>query len=867
MSRIIVGNTTGTPYPRPDWNQTDETKADYIKNKPDIDTLLQDVNAVKNNSFDGVIQISGLNAPHLDEIKTSGVYKLLIADNITDYEDSSCAILIVSSSSENAIQLIIAPNGYRALRAWSSYNDTWSDWSSDDEKLSAWQQEVETTLGELANLNYEPATYVISEEIPSLVEITSVLEDDKSGCEIGERTLISRDHPVTFFIALSGNISFKVVMNSIPFEDGTQGVLPSESFTVDNIEVEDLVYNNDYTQLTYTFSGNITEGIKIAANTGRIITFEILEGGIKLYKDGLMLGEDKEKIDGIYTRDEIDARLKLLVTDDGMGNVAITRDVSYVDDDSVNTVSKDYVDNAIQVAILDTWNEHANNTDVHITTNERSNWNDKYTKEEIDAKFNNLGSLGAEPIEVVQTMGDSVTAAMSQKATTEAIANINLPTIYNDDITITEDDAIYNNCIFNGKVTVSGAKVKLTNCIFNNTVKVTGKEVQIKNVTMGGTEANPLSWHCLEILETATDIIVSDVIISRSNYSGIYYASYGGNISNFTIHDCYQYGIRICSGGVQLNNGKIFTCGRRDNAWSGGLIAYAPSGSMQTIPELAIKNVSIQQNYKFGMKLYNVQNSYIDVILLANCANMVENPNENGVFQSLYNNTERDYGMALYNCKNVSGNVNGVSCHEYWFGADKGYYDEVPSQNNINVTWEPCYRDTDVYKYNFLHFAKFLPEVRAEFTAGLPMGRQFTEADFVETDAFDLSSAAKLNADGTFNSGSYGRRRIRIEKKSIVTKKGKIRIYAEAPGLNIYPYIKMMNSDGSEAYNEIAVDTDAVRSRGQNSVYSDVITYNVGNKDLSNVSAFFLMFEFINPTNDDLSGSLTPAIRVEHYPY
>lgn len=35
MSKII-GNTTATPNPRPDWNQTDETKADYIKNKPDL---------------------------------------------------------------------------------------------------------------------------------------------------------------------------------------------------------------------------------------------------------------------------------------------------------------------------------------------------------------------------------------------------------------------------------------------------------------------------------------------------------------------------------------------------------------------------------------------------------------------------------------------------------------------------------------------------------------------------------------------------------------------------------------------------------------------------------------------------------------
>ena len=32
----IIGNTTATPNPRPDWNQTDSTKADYIKNKPAV---------------------------------------------------------------------------------------------------------------------------------------------------------------------------------------------------------------------------------------------------------------------------------------------------------------------------------------------------------------------------------------------------------------------------------------------------------------------------------------------------------------------------------------------------------------------------------------------------------------------------------------------------------------------------------------------------------------------------------------------------------------------------------------------------------------------------------------------------------------
>lgn len=38
MSKII-GNTTATPNPQPDWNQTNPAKADYIKNKPDISKM------------------------------------------------------------------------------------------------------------------------------------------------------------------------------------------------------------------------------------------------------------------------------------------------------------------------------------------------------------------------------------------------------------------------------------------------------------------------------------------------------------------------------------------------------------------------------------------------------------------------------------------------------------------------------------------------------------------------------------------------------------------------------------------------------------------------------------------------------------
>lgn len=45
-----MGNTVGVPNPRSDWSQTDPTKADYIKNKPNLEQLEEDVYA----SIDGV---------------------------------------------------------------------------------------------------------------------------------------------------------------------------------------------------------------------------------------------------------------------------------------------------------------------------------------------------------------------------------------------------------------------------------------------------------------------------------------------------------------------------------------------------------------------------------------------------------------------------------------------------------------------------------------------------------------------------------------------------------------------------------------------------------------------------------------------
>lgn len=47
MSRKIIGVTVGTTLPKPNFKQTDPTKGDYIKNKPDFDGLKTKVDDVK----------------------------------------------------------------------------------------------------------------------------------------------------------------------------------------------------------------------------------------------------------------------------------------------------------------------------------------------------------------------------------------------------------------------------------------------------------------------------------------------------------------------------------------------------------------------------------------------------------------------------------------------------------------------------------------------------------------------------------------------------------------------------------------------------------------------------------------------------
>ena len=68
MNGKIIGATVGTQLPKPNFKQTDPTKGDYIKNKPDFDGLKSRVDALEQAgggsdiAVDNTLTISGAAA-------------------------------------------------------------------------------------------------------------------------------------------------------------------------------------------------------------------------------------------------------------------------------------------------------------------------------------------------------------------------------------------------------------------------------------------------------------------------------------------------------------------------------------------------------------------------------------------------------------------------------------------------------------------------------------------------------------------------------------------------------------------------------------------------------------------------------------
>lgn len=118
----IIGNTIATPMPRPDWNQNDETKADFIKNKPDILTEEDVVKIVKENGGGGTTE-------SLAPVATSGSFNDLkhkpsIVLSLNN-EGVLCLNVIYSYGDEDEQAVIYDTSGDRAgVTIVKAYNAT-----------------------------------------------------------------------------------------------------------------------------------------------------------------------------------------------------------------------------------------------------------------------------------------------------------------------------------------------------------------------------------------------------------------------------------------------------------------------------------------------------------------------------------------------------------------------------------------------------------------------------------------------------------------------------------------------------------------------------------------------------------------------
>ena len=99
MSKII-GNPVGTTLPKPDWNQTDPNKGDYIKNKPDVEALKT---LVGDTSVADQINTAVANLLDNSTEAVDSIYEL--RDAMEDNADAITALEEIAGKKANASDL------------------------------------------------------------------------------------------------------------------------------------------------------------------------------------------------------------------------------------------------------------------------------------------------------------------------------------------------------------------------------------------------------------------------------------------------------------------------------------------------------------------------------------------------------------------------------------------------------------------------------------------------------------------------------------------------------------------------------------------------------------------------------------------
>lgn len=111
----IIGNTTATPNPRPDWAQMDETKADYIKNKPELIGQITEENGEIFNDYENNMAYGEFT--HAEGEGTTvgctgylitNIEKVNTEDTLPYYDSGSSIIITTEVNTEYAVGDVVS---------------------------------------------------------------------------------------------------------------------------------------------------------------------------------------------------------------------------------------------------------------------------------------------------------------------------------------------------------------------------------------------------------------------------------------------------------------------------------------------------------------------------------------------------------------------------------------------------------------------------------------------------------------------------------------------------------------------------------------------------------------------------------------
>ena len=107
MADKIIGNVVGIPNPKSDWNQTDERKADFIKNKPTILTAQDVKNLIDENSAGSGGETSSNGASFIVNVEVAADGTVTpdkeAREMVVAYEDGKTVLAYVTEVPEDGV--------------------------------------------------------------------------------------------------------------------------------------------------------------------------------------------------------------------------------------------------------------------------------------------------------------------------------------------------------------------------------------------------------------------------------------------------------------------------------------------------------------------------------------------------------------------------------------------------------------------------------------------------------------------------------------------------------------------------------------------------------------------------------------------